>query len=66
MLSASPRRNVNSKRRPKPLSHSDLVRYSEVHQKLVVELDEAVRELSALVREVSELLVSQEREKHYH
>jgi hypothetical protein len=48
-----------------PLSLSELLEYSGEHKKLIVELDEAVRELSALLREINLLLASQERQKHY-
>jgi hypothetical protein len=57
------RRNVKSK--PRPLSDSELMHYWVEHQTLVAELDEAVRELSALVRVMCLLIVSHEREKRY-
>jgi hypothetical protein len=59
-----PPRNVKSKPRP-PSSFSELLQYSEEHNKLIVELAEAVRELSALLRDISLLLASHERQKHY-
>lgn len=64
MRSAFPR-NVNSKPRPRPLSDSELLHYLVEHQKFVAELDEAVRELSALARVMCLLIVSHERDKRY-
>jgi hypothetical protein len=58
------RRNVKSK--PRPLSDSELMHYLVEHQTLVAELDEAVRELSALVREMCLLLASHARQNNYH
>jgi hypothetical protein len=54
--------DVKYKPRPKPLSDSELLLYSAEHQTLVAELNEAVRELSALIRGMCLLLASHERE----
>jgi hypothetical protein len=63
MRSAIPR-NVTPKPRP-PLFPNELLLYSEEHKKLIVELAEAVREVSALLREMIFLLALHERQKHY-
>jgi hypothetical protein len=60
----APPRNAKFKPHP-PLSASELLQYSEEHNKLIVELGEAVRELSALLLEISLLLASHEHQNNY-
>jgi hypothetical protein len=59
-LPAMPR----AKPRP-PLSPNELLHYSEEHKQLIVELAEAVRDLSAYLREIVFLIAAHERQKHY-
>jgi hypothetical protein len=69
MRSATPPpRNVKSKHRPKPSFNRELLRYSAERRTLVMEfvaLTEALRELTALLRKVSLLLASHERQNSY-
>ena len=66
-IPSSPPSNMKSKPRPRPLSRSELLlRYSEEHHTLVAELDEALCELSALIREMCLLLASHAPEGPYH
>jgi hypothetical protein len=44
---------------------NELLLYLEEHKKIVVELTEAVREVSALLREMIFLLAAPDRQKHY-
>lgn len=60
-----PPSKVKSKPRPKPLSSSELLRYSQERRTLVAQLHEAAREVSALLREMSFLLASYSRENRY-
>jgi hypothetical protein len=60
-----PPRKVKSKPRPKQLSSSELLRYSQERRTLVVQLHEAAREVSALLHEMSLLLASYGRENRY-
>ena len=60
-----PPSKVKSKPRAKALSSSELLRYSQERRTLVVQLHEAARELSALLREMSLLLASHNRENRY-
>jgi len=63
MRSSTPR-NVSNK--PSPLlAPNEILHYSEEHKKVVVELAEAVREVSALLREMIFLLSAHDRQKHY-
>jgi hypothetical protein len=64
MRSAPPRRNVRPKPRPH-LSRNELLHCSEEHKKVVMEVAEAVREVSALLREMIFLLAAHDRQKHY-
>jgi hypothetical protein len=59
-MRSAPPRNVRPKPCP-PLSPNELLHYSEEHKKVVVELAEAVREVSALLREMNLLLALHER-----
>jgi hypothetical protein len=56
--------NVNPKPRPTS-SPNEVLHYSEEHKKLIVELAEAVRDLSALLREIVFLIAAHERQKQY-
>jgi hypothetical protein len=60
-----PPSKVKSKPRRKPLSSSELLRYSQEHHTLTAQLHEAARELSALLREMGSLLASYKRENRY-
>ena len=64
MRSATPPANVNPKPRPL-LAPNEILHYSEEHKKVVVELAEAVREVSALLREMIFLLAAHDGQKHY-
>ena len=64
-LQYPPPSKVKSKPRAKALSSSELLRYSQERRTLVVQLHEAARELSALLREMSLLLASHNRENRY-
>jgi hypothetical protein len=59
-----PRRNVRPKPRP-PLSPHELLHYSQEHKRLIVELAEAVRDLSAFLREMNLLLALHKRQRYY-
>jgi len=60
-----PPSKVKSKPRRKPLSSSELLRYSQEHHTLTAQLHEAARELSALLCEMGSLLASFKRENRY-
>ena len=65
MRSQIPPRKVKSKSRLKSLTQSELLHFSQEYETLVVQLQEAVRELSALVGEMCSLLASHNRENGY-